>query len=118
VGEDELAKRLDWFLIVDSFLEKKLTMKQWIGNGGISYHYPIFFEFRQGPKKPASPFKFNKTCLEDESFINLVKENLTPFHLDNHQSTTFHFAENLKRIKEKLKPWDFQKRQNEDKELK
>jgi hypothetical protein len=31
---------------------------------------------------------------------------------------TFNFVENLKRIKEKVKPWDFQKRQNEDKELK
>jgi hypothetical protein len=34
------------------------------------------------------------------------------------QSTAFHFVENLKRIKEKVKPWVFQKRQNEDKELK
>jgi hypothetical protein len=118
VGEDGVAKRMDHFLIADSFLEKQLTMKQWIGSGGISDHYPIFFEFRQGPKNPASPFKFNKTWLEDESFINLVKENWIPFHLDSHQSTTFHFVENLKRIKEKVKPWDFQKRQNEDKELK
>jgi hypothetical protein len=35
-----------------------------------------------------------------------------------HQSTTFQLVENMKRIKEKVKPWAFQKRQNEDKELK
>jgi hypothetical protein len=56
VGEDGVAKRLDHFLIVDSLLEKQLTMKQWIGYGGISDHYPIFLEFRQGSKKPTSPF--------------------------------------------------------------
>jgi hypothetical protein len=30
----------------------------------------------------------------------------------------FHFADNLKRIKEKVKIWAFQKRQSEDQELK
>jgi hypothetical protein len=118
VGEDSIAKRLDHFLIVDSLLEKPLHLKQWIGFGGISDHVPIFLELRQGPRKPASPFKFNKTWLTNDSFINLVRENWIPFHQESNQSTTSHFVENLKRIKAKTKIWAFQKRQNEDLELK
>jgi hypothetical protein len=118
VGAEGVAKRLDHFLIIDSLLDKQLTIKQWIGFGGISDHYPIFLEYRQGTKKPANPFKFNKTWLEDDSFLGLVKENWIPFQQDRPQSTAFQFAENLKKIKEVVKPWASQKRKNEDKELK
>jgi hypothetical protein len=84
----------------------------------LSDHYPIFLEFRQGFEKPTIPFKFNKTWLEDDSFLELIKEHWIPFRRDLPQSTTFQFTENLKRLKDVVKPWDFQKRKNEDKELK
>jgi hypothetical protein len=58
------------------------------------------------------------TWLKYESFITLIKENWTPFDQRNPLSATFQFVDNLKKIKEKVKIWDFQKRQREDQELK
>jgi hypothetical protein len=69
-------------------------------------------------EKPTNPFKFNKTWLEDDSFLGLIKEHWIPFKQDHPQSAAFQFTENLKRIKEVVKPWASQKRKNEDKELK
>jgi hypothetical protein len=112
-----LTKRLNQFLINDSLLNNLLTIKQWIGFGGLLDHHPIFLEFRQGFEKPTNPFKFNKNWLEDDSFLELIKDHWIPFRQDSPQSTTFQFTENMKRIKEVVKPWDFQKRKNEEKEL-
>jgi hypothetical protein len=75
VGEDNIAKRLDHFLIKDTLLEKSFQLKQWVGHEGISYHYRIFLELRIGLDKPPSPFKFNRKCLSVETFLKLVKEN-------------------------------------------
>lgn len=69
VGEDEVAKRMDCFMIADSLMEKRLSMKPWIGSGGIFDHYLILFDIRPGTKKPSSPFKFKKTWLEDDSSL-------------------------------------------------
>jgi hypothetical protein len=84
----------------------------------LSDHHPIFLEFRQGSEKPTGPFKFNKSWLEDDSFLEMIKDHWIHLRQDLSQSTTFQFVENMKRIKEMVKPWDFQKRKNEDKELK
>ena len=75
VGEDNIAKRLDRFLIKDTLLEKSFQLKQWIGHGGISYHYPSFLELINGMNKLPNPFKFNRTWLNDDTFLKLVKEN-------------------------------------------
>jgi hypothetical protein len=75
VGEDSIAKILDCFLMKDTLLEKSFKLKQWIGHGGISDHYPIFLELRTGMNKPPSAFKFHRTWLNDDTFLKLVKEN-------------------------------------------
>jgi hypothetical protein len=118
VGEASVAKRLDCFLIKDSLLEKPLQMKQWIGHGGISDHYPIFFELRKGANKPPSPFKFNRTWLNDDTFLKLVWENWTPFNPESNSTVGLHFVKNLQRLKEKTKSWAYQKLLTEDLELK
>ena len=107
VGDDSIAKRLECFMITDSLLEKPLHLKQWIGFGGISDHVPIFLELRQGSSKPASLFKFNRTCLTNDSFTNLVRENWIPFLQESTLSVASHFIENLKRIKVETKTWAF-----------
>ena len=52
---------------MDSFF----LVRQWVGSGGLSDHFPIFFEIKKGPYNPPSPLKFNKLWLQDESFRNL-----------------------------------------------
>jgi hypothetical protein len=61
VGDANVDKILNYFLIKDTLLEKPLQVKQWIDYGGISEHCPIFLEIRKGLNKPPSPFKFNMT---------------------------------------------------------
>jgi hypothetical protein len=118
VGEDNIAKRLDHFLIKDTLLEKSFQLKQWIGHGGISDHYPIFLELRTGLDKPPSPFKFNRTWLSDETFLKLVKENWQYYNPGSNETAGLHFVKNLHIIKEKTKTWAHQKLLKEDLELK
>lgn len=74
-GTAGVAKRIDRFMINDSLMNNSLTIKQWIGFGGLSDHHPIFLELKCDSEKPRSPFKFNKTWLEDDSSLKLIKEH-------------------------------------------
>jgi hypothetical protein len=56
--------------------------------------------------------------LKMNPFLKMIKEHWIPFRQDLTLSTTFQFTENLRRIKEIVKPWAFQKIKLEDKELK
>jgi len=117
-GESRVAKRLDRFLVADSLVDRQFFLRQWIGSGGQSDHFPIFMELRKGPALPASPLKFNKTWLKDESFIKLIKENWVPFDMHAPLSAAFQFSENIKKLKSIIKEWSFTKRQKEEAELK
>jgi hypothetical protein len=105
-------------LIKDTLIEKSFQLKQWIGHGGISDHYPIFLEIRTGMDKPPSPFKFNRTWLSDETFLKLVKENCRIYDPESNKVAGLHFVKNLPIIKEKTKTWAHQKLLKEDLELK
>jgi exonuclease III len=61
VGEAQVAKRLDHFLITESMSMLPLQSRQWIGSGGDSDHSPVWFSIEGGPQKMASPFNFNST---------------------------------------------------------
>jgi len=50
-------------------------------------------------RKSPSPFKFNPTWLEEEYFVNLVKEKWVPYDGSSNVSATLPFEDNLKRIK-------------------
>jgi len=50
-------------------------VRQWIGSGGESIHFPILIEEVGEKKKPTIPFKFNSSWLKEESYIDLVKQN-------------------------------------------
>ena len=88
-----------------------------MGCGDRSDHLPIFLEYRNGPVKPPSPLKFNKTWLKDESFRLLILSNWVPFNPDNRLSTAFQFAENFARMKRLIKNWAMEKRRRDDHEL-
>jgi hypothetical protein len=109
VGEDNIAKRLDRFLIKDTLLEKSFQLKQWIGHGGISDHYPIFLELRTGLDKPPSPFKFNRTWLSDETFLKLVKENWQYYNPGSNGAVGLHFLKTYTLSKRRRRPGHIKK---------
>lgn len=117
-GDARVAKRIYRFLVAEQLVDRFFQIRQWVGSGGASDHFPIFFEIKKGPIKPPSPLKFNKIWLQDESFKNLFLSLWTPFHGDNVRITAFQFADNIKRLKEAIKDWSVAKRIREDAELK
>lgn len=92
--------------------------KQWVGSGGASDHFPIFFEITKGPINLPSPLNFNKIWLQDDSFKNLFLTNWMPFNGNSVKSAAFQFADNINRLKVAVKDWLVVKRSREDVELK
>ena len=60
-GEGRFAKRLDCFLVIEKMVDMNHSIRQWVGSGGHSNHFPIFLDFRNGPQTPPSHLKLSKT---------------------------------------------------------
>jgi hypothetical protein len=103
IGEDFIAKRIDHFLLVESLVESPLIFRQWVGMRGDSDHHPVFLEVSRRPKKPMSPFKFNSAWLQEEDFLNLVKEVWIPIGQEGRVAVQF--VQNLKRLKKATMEW-------------
>ena len=113
-----MAKRLDRFLVAEQLVDRFFLVRQWVGSGGNSDHFPIFLEIKKGPINPPSPLKYNKSWLQDESFKNLFLDIWRSFDENLERSAAFQFAENIKRLKGAVKDWAIAKRLREDAELK
>jgi len=74
IGDAALARRLDRFLMKGTLLQRLHHFRQWVGNGGISDHHPIYLEINGQNKKPKAPFKFNHGWLQDPAYIKLVSD--------------------------------------------
>jgi len=111
--KDRIAKQLDRFLVTDNLLIQPLHLRQWIGFGGDSDHSPIFFEIFGGPRKPPSPFKFNPTWAQEESFQTLVKECWEPFFVEGGEVAGIQFAAKLKRVKKEAMRWEKEKKERD-----
>ena len=82
-GDARVAKRIDRFLVAEQLVDRFFLVRQWVGSGGHSDHFLIFFEIKKGPINPPSPLKFNKTCLEDETFKTLFLTHWRPIVEEN-----------------------------------
>lgn len=91
--------------------------RQWVGEGGNSDHFPIFLELSKLPRKPAAPFKFNATWLQEESYEKLFKE--TWIHPDgrSQEGKGFLFMENLKKLKKATIEWAKSRRERQKEDL-
>ena len=117
-GEARMAKRIDRFLAAEQLVDSFFLVRQWVGSGGLSDHFPIFFEIKKGPINPSSPLKFNKSWLQDETFKNIFLSHWNPIEGDNDRSAAIQFADNIKRLKVLIKEWAVAKRNRDDVELK
>eukprot|EP00253_Pinus_taeda_P019430 PITA_19430 len=104
-GEARVAKRLDRFLINEELAAKIPMFRQWIEEGGLSNHFPIFLEISSPPPKPPAPFKFNSSWIQEESFINLFKKSWKHPEANAPEDKGFLFMENLKRLKKATISW-------------
>ena len=88
-GDARVAKRIDRFLVAEQLVDRFFSVRQWVGCGGLSDHFPIFFEIKKGPNNPPSPLKFNKLWLQDETFKNLFHNHWIPIEGDIDRSAAF-----------------------------
>ena len=72
IGEANLARRLDRFLIKEALASSGTHIRQWVGLGGLSDHRPIYLEIQDAIQKPKAPFKFNSTWLKDTEYMRMV----------------------------------------------
>eukprot|EP00253_Pinus_taeda_P010189 PITA_10189 len=90
--------------------------RQWVEEGGASNHFPVYLELTKPPPKLPTPFKFNASWLQEDSFIKLFKEIWR--HPDNSTSEDRGslFMENLKKLKKATITWakDRKAKQNEE----
>lgn len=114
-GEERIAKRLDRFLINDLMASNVPVFRQWVGEGGNSDHFPILLELSKPPPKPAAPFKFNASWLQEESYNQLFRKIWRHAGRDHSENKGPLFMENLKRLKKATIEWasDRRKKQNE-----
>ena len=103
--------------MLEKIVENHHFIRQWMGKGGHSGHFPIFLEFKNGPVKPPSTLKFNKTWLNDEGFVNLISTHWIPFDPGNRNTTAFQFAANIRLLKDAIKSWAVDKPKKVDREL-
>ena len=117
-GDARVAKRIDRFLVAEQLVDSFFLARQWVGSGGHSDHFPIFFEIKKGPNNPPSPLKFNKCWLQEESFKNLFLSHWIPIGRENDRSVALQFANNIKHLKVFIKEWVVAKRKRDEAELK
>ena len=117
-GDARVAKRIDHFLAAEQLVDRFFMVRQWVGSGGSSDHFPIFFEIKKGPINPPSPLKFNKSWLQDETFKTLFLSHWNPFEGANDRSAAIQFADNIKTLKVHIKEWSIAKRNRDDAEFK
>lgn len=104
-GEDKIAKRLDRFFLSEDLASRILVFRQWVGEGGNSDHFPVLLKLVKPPLKPTTPFKFNASCMQQESFKILFNESWQHPSRDTMEDKSFLFMENMKRLKKAMVVW-------------
>eukprot|EP00253_Pinus_taeda_P019452 PITA_19452 len=102
IGDDWVEKKIDRFLICDSLSENLQAFRHWVGEGGLSDHFPVFLEVKGAFPKPGTPFKFNTSWLLDASYINLFHSTWINDNLSEDESRGKAFMENLTRMKAEI----------------
>lgn len=76
-----------------------------MGEEGNSNHLPILLELSKPPKKPTTPFKFNSSWLQEDSFNKLFRETWRSPSIKSIEDKGFVFMENLKRLNKSIVEW-------------
>eukprot|EP00253_Pinus_taeda_P025314 PITA_25314 len=117
VGEARVAKRLVRFLISEELTSRISSFRQWVVEGGYSDHFPIFLELSKPPRKLATPFKFNASWLQEDSFNKLFKGTWVHPVRSTSEARGFLFMENLKILKKATIEWAKARKQKQNEEL-
>jgi hypothetical protein len=69
---DAIARRLDRFLVADSYLSSSVLPSSWVEHPFFSDHAPIFLQLRPSTRFYSTPFKFNYHWLTAADYSAIV----------------------------------------------
>ena len=94
-----IAKMIDWFIVHVSIIDKMGMPYSSIGNVFISDHRPIYLYWREKGFRKGYPFKFNRICLEDPDFNEVITKTWKDFSTKNMIPSFMTFRDKLSDMK-------------------
>ena len=74
VGDEGINKRMDIFLASTSLSPYTVRQMVWAHPLEVSDHYPVCLEWTSESASHIYPFKFDRSCLQEEDFTRLVRD--------------------------------------------
>eukprot|EP00253_Pinus_taeda_P029818 PITA_29818 len=104
-GRNQIASKLDRFLLSEQVLNKDVFIEAKILPGLGSDHWPICLEIDIKKIKSKKPFRFESFWLRNLDFLNKLEEWWTQSHVRG-QCKMHTFQLRLKEIKNKIRKWN------------
>jgi hypothetical protein len=104
-GNEEVAKRLDHFLVSELMLSMGSSFRSVVESGDIFDHQPISLQWISGMDSPPSPMKISQVWLEEDNFRKMVSSTWKKLSSRDLVPCMVQFANNLKNLKVAIKKW-------------
>jgi hypothetical protein len=104
-GTAAIARRLDRFLVAESFLTSSSSPSSRVEFPFVSDHAPILLNLLPPALHRSTPFKFNHHWMQSEDYVSLVREAWTDPCFMDEVNPQRRIAWKLKFLKSKTKLW-------------
>jgi exonuclease III len=112
-GNNAIARRLDRFLVSESFLSSPTVPSSWVVLPFFSDHAPIILKLNSRPRCITYPFKFNHHWLSSPDYTDLVQSVWTDPIFLNESDPQLRLIWKLKALKFHSKSWNKRKKVSE-----
>lgn len=103
-GREGVHKHLDRFLVKLDLLTYFQKHRTWVHNDKFSDHWPIVLQLDDFAHSHLTPFKFNASWLEDDSFCHMVRNFWSSYEIFD-TNPILNFCCKLKKLKEAVSGW-------------
>jgi hypothetical protein len=110
VFQENVAKRLDRFLIDERPADAEFRYRSWVVNVKTYDHMLVVFQIDKGQERIKYPFKLNSVWLSDPDFEQLVRSNWNQFQVRDDSSPMESLVHKLKLLKSLVILWERNKK--------
>jgi len=111
IEEAYIAKRIDQFIVHVNIIDKMGMPYSSIENVYISDHRPISLSWKEKGFRNGYPFKFNRLCLEDPDFNEVISKTWKDLSAKNTIPPFMTFRDKLSSMRKVVKEWQHKKTQ-------
>lgn len=108
-----ISKRIDRFIVHVSIIDKLGMPFSSVGNAFVSDHRPIFLSWREKGFRKGYPLKFNRTCLEDPTFNDIISNTWKDLSARAMLPPILTFREKMAAVRKLVKEWKIEKRRKD-----